>query len=408
MTNLGINIDFPIFKHHPSLVFLDNAATTQKPSVVINAEKEFYETTYANIHRATYDIAVQATDLFEGVRSQAADFIGANAPGEIVFTRNASEALNLAAYVIGQSLTAGDELLISVAGHHSNVLPWMRLAQEKKATIKWVEITKEGRLDIDSFKKNLSARTKVVVFEHVSNVLGYVNPVQDLSTMAHAVGALVVVDAAQSSCRMPINVQTLDVDFMAFSGHKMYGPTGSGFLYGKQVYLASAEPLLVGGGTIKKVTRQTIEWEKSPWRFEAGTPDIAGVVGLGACLTYLKKVGMGTMWQHDQELTAYIAEQLACLPFLKLYGPKVLQDRAAIFSFLIEVDGQTLHSHDVAEICNKSGVAIRGGHHCAQLLMQALGVEDVNRASFGAYNTTEDVDVLVAALNQAFDTFKKV
>ena len=313
--DLKVKKDFPIFAHNPKLVFLDNAATTQKPGSAINAEKEFYETTYANIHRAMYDIASRATEMFEGVRIQVGEFIGADSPAqEIIFTRNASEALNLAAYIEGQRLQAGDEILVSVAGHHSNILPWMRIASEKKLKLEWLEIGEDGRLDSKGLKEKLNSNVKVVVLEHVSNVLGYVNPIKDLCSTIHEVGARVVVDAAQSSCRMPIDVTDLDVDYMAFSGHKMYGPTGSGWLYAKKELLEIASPLLSGGGTIKKVTREEIVWADSPFRFEAGTPDIASVIGLGATLDYLFAVGMEAVWEHDQEVMQYGLEELKKMP----------------------------------------------------------------------------------------------
>ncbi len=361
------------------------------------AQKEFYETTYANIHRATYDIAAKATDLFEGVRQSVAHSIGASSADEVVFLRNASEALNVAAFIAGQNLAEGDELLVSIAGHHSNALPWVRLAKAKKLKLIWIELTSKGRMDVEGLKNNLSPRTKIVAFEHVSNVMGYVNPVADIASAAHVVGAKVVLDAAQSSCRMPIDVGKLGVDFAAFSGHKMYGPTGTGWLWARRELLADAEPMLAGGGTIKKVTRDDIVWADTPFKFEAGTPDIAGVIALGATMDFLKKVKMEAVWEHDQEIMAYALQKLFSLPGLTLFGVQDEANRAAIFSFLL--DG--IHSHDVVEICNERGIAIRGGHHCAQPLMAALGVEDVNRASFGMYNTHEDVDRLVEALEEA-------
>lgn len=405
-TDLENKKDFPLFGHHPKLVFLDNAATTQKPQAAIDAEKTFYEITYANIHRALYDIASKATDMFEGVREQVGKFIGSDSPASIIFTRNASEALNLAAYIEGQKLAPGDQIMVSVAGHHSNVLPWMRLSKEKKLKLTWIEVGGDGRLDIEGFKKSLSKKTKLVAFEQVSNVLAYVNPVKEMIAAAHEVGARVVVDAAQSSCRMPIDVADLDVDYMAFSGHKMYGPTGSGWLYAKKELLADATPLLSGGGTIKKVTREEIVWADSPFKFEAGTPDIASVIGLGATLHYLSVVGMEAVWEHDQQVMEYALTELKKLPWVDLFGPADRESRAAIFSFLVHDARDTvIHPHDVAEICNSLGVAIRGGHHCAQPLMQALGVETVNRASVGMYNSAEDIDRLVEALTRAHKMF---
>lgn len=399
MNDLQMKKHFPIFTTHPKLAFLDNAATTQKPEVMMETQKKFYETTYANIHRATYDLAAKATEMFEGVRQNIADFVGAASPHEIVFVRNASEALNLAAFMAGQNLRKGDELLVSVAGHHSNGLPWMRLAKEKNLQLHWIGVTKEGRLDVAGLKDKLSAKTKVVALEHVSNVLGYVNPIADISEAAHTVGAIVVVDSAQSSCRMPTDVQKLGADFIAFSGHKMYGPTGVGWLWARREILQAAEPMLAGGGTIVKVTQEEITWADTPFKFEAGTPDIAGVVAMGGTIDFLRGVGLDAIWEHDQEIMRYALPRLQSISGLKLFGAQEPVDRAAIFSFLL----RGIHSHDVVEICNERQIAIRGGHHCAQPLMAVLDVEDVNRASFGMYNTKEDVDRLVEALVAARD-----
>lgn len=403
MSDMQIKEKFPIFQHHPRLAFLDNAATTQKPAVMMETQKKFYETTYANIHRATYDLAAKATELFENVRQNVADFVGAASPHEIVFVRNASEALNLAAFIAGQNLQAGDELLVSVAGHHSNGLPWMRLAKEKNLILHWIGVTGQGRLDVAGLKEKLSPRTKVVALEHVSNVMGYINPIAEVAEASHTVGAVVVVDAAQSSCRMPVDVQRMGADFIAFSGHKMYGPTGVGWLWARREILAAAEPMLAGGGTIVKVTQDEITWAETPFKFEAGTPDIAGVVAMGATVDWLRQIGMGAVWEHDQEIMRYALPRLQHMAGLQLFGPQEPVDRVAIFSFLLA----GIHSHDVVEICNERQIAIRGGHHCAQPLMAALDVEDVNRASFGIYNARADVDRLVEALVAARDLLGK-
>ncbi len=404
-TDLGITADFPLLSAKPGLVFLDNAATTHKPGVVIDAEADVYRTAYANIHRAIYDLAQTATQAFEGARERAAAFIQAASSREIIFTNNASAALNLAAYIEGQKLQPGDEILVSVAGHHSNILPWLRLAQEKKARIRWMEITPDFRLDMASIKQAVTKRTKVVALAHVSNVLGDVAEVAAIAALAHSVGARVVVDGAQSSCRMPIDVQVLDVDYMAFSAHKMYGPTGVGWLYAREELLSPAQPLMAGGGTIKTVTREAIEWADVPWRFEAGTPDIAGVTALTSLFNYLEKIDMKKVWEHDQALTEYLLEALTTLPGINIYGPTNKANRAALFSFSYSIQGKMIHPHDVADICNTFNVAIRGGHHCAQPLMHTLGVETVNRASSGIYTTTQDIDRLIEALKNVNEVF---
>lgn len=405
--DLNIKKDFPLLTANPKLAFLDNAATTQKPSSVIDAEAAVYRTNYANIHRAVYDLAASATAAFEGARARAAQFMGAAASHEIIFTPNASTALNLAAYIEGQKLQSGDEMLVAVAGHHSNILPWMRLQKTTGAKVVWLETGSDYRVDKADFTKKLSRRTKLVALAHVSNVLGDVVPVAELAALAHQAGARVVVDGAQSSCRIPINVKELGADYMAFSAHKMYGPTGVGWLWGKEELLAAGEPLVSGGGTIANVTRQTITWADVPWRYEAGTPDIAGVIALNTLFDYLETVGMDAVWQHDQAVTAYMLPRLLELPGITMYGSTENKERAALISFTYSVSGKVVHPHDVAEICNQHQVAIRGGHHCAQPLMESLGVETLNRVSAGMYTTPQDIDRLVAAL-QAVDTiFKK-
>jgi cysteine desulfurase/selenocysteine lyase len=406
MTNdLEIKNDFPLLAAQPTLAFLDNAATTHKPAVVIDAEAQVYRAAYANIHRAVYDLAETATQQFEDARARVAAFIGAAAPQEIIFTSNASAALNLAAHIEGQRIQAGDELLISIAAHHSNVLPWMRLATARGAKIVWIEVNKEGRLDIDDMRKKISACTKVVAVAHVSNVLGDVAPIADICAAAHAVGAHVVVDGAQSSCRMLIDVQALGADYMAFSAHKMYGPTGVGWLWAKGQLLEGAEPLNAGGGTIKTVSREKIEWADVPWRFEAGTPDIAGVIALHALFDYLEQVGMDNVWQHDQALLEYLLQKLSAVEGIQIYGATDTRDRAALISFTYSVAGKVIHPHDVAQLCNTDNVAIRGGHHCAQPLMQTLGVDALNRVSAGMYTTAADVDQLVGALAHIAEKF---
>lgn len=407
MSELAVRDDFPIFKHHPEWVYLDTAATTQKPRVVLDAERHFYETSYANIHRSFYDIGLQATEAYEAVRAQAARFMGAATAESIIFTANATAALNLAAYIESQRLQPGDEILISVAGHHSNIVPWQRLATQVGATLKWIEVTPEGRLDLSDFRQKLSAKTKVVAVEHVSNVLGYVTPLAEIITAAHQVGARVVVDTAQSAARLPIDVQTLDIDYLAVSGHKLYGPTGTGWLYAKPELLADREPQLVGGGTINTVTRDKVTWNDVPLRFEAGTPHLAGVVGLGAAISYLENIGMQHVWEHDQMITTYALEQLQQLPEVTIYGPTTAGQRAGVISFSLTVAGQTIHSHDLTTIANDHHVAVRAGQHCAHPLLQQLQVPEITRLSTGVYTTKSDLDQLVRALQAVIQTFQK-
>lgn len=407
MSELSVRQDFPIFTHHPEWVYLDTAATTQKPQVVLDAERYFYETSYANIHRSFYDIGLKATEEFEQVRAKAARFINAQSAQSIVFTPNATGALNLTAHLESQRLQPGDEILVSVAGHHSNILPWQRLAKQTDTPLQWLELTGDGRLDIQDFKNKLSAKTKLVAIEHVSNVLGYVTPLADIITAAHEVGARVVVDTAQSTARLPIDVQSLDADYVAVSGHKMYGPTGTGWLYAKPELLNDMEPQLIGGGTIHTVTREEVTWNDVPLRFEAGTPHIAGVIGLGAAISYLENIGMSAVWEHDQMITAYALEKLQSLPEVRVYGPLTAEQRAGVISFSVTVADQPIHSHDVTTLADQHHVAVRAGQHCAHPLLQQLRVPEITRLSTGVYTTKSDIDQLVQALQAVISTFQR-
>jgi cysteine desulfurase / selenocysteine lyase len=405
--DLGVKGDFPIFNNHPELVFLDNAATTQKPGSVIEAEKEFYEESNANVHRGVYDLSAIATSLYEGVREKIARFINAELSSEIIFTRNATEALNLAAWIEGQKLKAGDEIVITTAEHHSNILPWQRLVKERGVKIRWASFDSEGIISLSEIKKVLSKKTKLVAITNMSNVLGCVLPVQKVIEEAHKIGARVMVDAAQSAGRMATDVRLLDADYAVFSGHKIYGPTGTGWLYVKKELVEEVEPLLVGGSTIKSVTRDSVEWQDAPLRFEAGTPNIAGTVALGTLIDYLIDVGMERIWEHECALVDYAVKKLNEIEGLKLYGVQNGEGRGAIFSFTISSGDSLIHSHDVSEIANKFGVALRGGHHCAQPLMEELGVLELSRASFGLYNNKGDVDKLVESLGEVKKVFSK-
>lgn len=384
------------------LAYLDNASTTQKPQRVIDAEKSFYETLNANIHRGVYELSEQATAAYVGAHEAVARFIGAKGPEEIVFVRNATEGINLIVWTWGiANIRQGDRILLTAMEHHSNIVPWQTLARGDHATIDWVELTSGGELDLDDLGRKLALKPKVVSVTHVSNVLGTVNPIAEIARRAHAVGAVVVVDAAQSVSRLPVNVQELDADFLVFSGHKVYGPTGVGVVYGKQALLDSMGPFLTGGDMVKTVTRERATWNDLPWKFEAGTPNIAGGVALGETVRFLEELGMENIWKHEQGLVEYSLPKLCAVPGLRLIGPTSPMGpmglRAGIFSFTLN----NIHSHDLASFLDARGIAIRGGHHCAQPLLATLGLTECARASVGSYTTREEIDRLVSALEDA-------
>lgn len=406
ITNLVSRNDFPVLRQHPELVYLDSAATTQPPQVVIDAMRSFYEQGYASVHRGIYDLAAEATQAYESARQRISEFIGATSAHEIIFTPNATGALNLTTHLVRSQLTAGDEIVLSVAEHHSNLLPWQRLARETGAKLVWLELDETGGFSQNELERRLTNRTKIVTIAQISNVLGgSVVPLRAVAEAAHRVNARLVIDAAQSAGRLPIDVTADDVDYGAFSGHKMYGPMGVGVLYAKEEHLTNIEPAVVGGGTIKAVSRSGAFWHDIPWRYEAGTPNVAGVVGLAAAVAWLEQLGLDRVWQHGQHLTQYALERLSEVSGLQLYGPSSLKDRAGILSFDLMVQGKRLHSHDLAQVANHYGVAVRGGHHCAQVLLSTLGVTDLTRASFGVYTTTADIDRLILTLHQATSLF---
>ncbi len=391
--------DFPLLLHknsgEPALAYLDNAATTQKPNQVISAIGEYYQTYNSNPHRGTYDISIRVTEMYEQVRRKVAAFIGCDDPEEIVFTSGTTDSINLVAQSFGeQILEAGDEILISVLEHHSNLLPWQRLAQRKKAKLNYLLPDKNGHISLEEVQKKLTPRTKIVAITHVSNVLGFVNPIREIADMAHQQGAVVLLDAAQSIPHMQVNVRDLNVDFMAFSGHKMLAPAGIGILYGKKEYLRSMEPLRIGGGIVEEVTQQSVTYMDSPWRFEAGTQNSEGVIGLGAAIDYLNTVGMPTIEKIEQHLMEYAYKRLSSLPEIEIYGNNGVSHGTGILSFNV----RSVHPHDTATILASHGVAIRAGHHCAQPLMAHMGVNATCRMSLYFYNTEEDIDRLVNAL----------
>lgn len=390
--------DFPILTqiiNDEPLVYLDNAATTQKPTAVLAALETYYREANANVHRGVHTLAERATTGYEAAREKVQHFIHANESAEVLFTRGTTTSLNWVAKSYGEAnVRQGDEILISVMEHHSNLIPWQQLAKKTGAALKYIELTEEGMLDMESFHAQLSEKTKIVALAHVSNVLGVVNPIQDIARLAHARGAVLVVDGAQAVPHMPVDVQELDVDFYAFSGHKMVGPTGIGVLYGKRTLLEQMEPVEFGGEMIAMVDEQDSTWKELPWKFEAGTPNIAGAIGLGAAIDYLSTVGLLAIQEHEKGLLAYLWPKLMAIPGLTIYGPKDITKRTGIVTF--NLDG--LHPHDVATAMDMEGVAIRAGHHCAQPLMRRLSADSTARASFYLYNTTADVDKFIEAL----------
>lgn len=399
-----IRRDFPILTEavngHP-LVYLDNAATTQKPRQVIDALVRYYEHGNANIHRGIHALAVRATDQYESVRSRTAAFIGAHSSESIVFTRNTSESLNLVARTWAETLRPDDEIVLTVMEHHSNIVPWQLLAGRTGVTLRFVDIDEAGRLSLDSLREAITPRTRLVSVAHVSNVLGTINPVSEIAEMAHRVGALICVDAAQSVPHIEVDVSSLDCDFFAFSAHKMLGPTGVGVLWAKPELLESMEPFLGGGDMIATVRLEGSTWADIPHKFEAGTPNIADVIAFGAALEYLEEIGMTAVREHETELANYALEQFSRLPYVRPFGPLEAEDRSGVISF--DVDGA--HPHDVATIMDGHGVAIRAGHHCAQPLMRRLSVPATNRVSFAIYNEKREIDVFLEALEHVRSVF---
>lgn len=400
-----IKRDFPIFTrtiHGKPLVYLDNAATSQRPQAVIDVITDYYRRYNANVHRAVHTLSHEASVAYEEAHKKAARFVNARSWREIIFTRNATEALNLVAYAWGlHTLQPRDEVLITIMEHHSNLVPWQMLRELKKIQLKFLDVTDEGRLKLDDLSKLLTKRTKLVGVIYASNVLGTINPIKEIIEEAKRVGAVTVIDAVQAAPHIPINVQALGCDFLAVSGHKMLGPTGIGFLYGRKELLESMRPFLHGGDMISTVTTESVTFNELPWKFEAGTPNIAGGIGLGAAIDYLSALGLENVYAHEQKLLAYALEKLSQINGLEIYGPKDTKDRLAVISFNLK----GVHPHDVAGILDEAGIAIRSGHHCAQPLMKRLGMDNTARASFYIYNSEDDVDALVDALKTAQKLF---
>jgi cysteine desulfurase / selenocysteine lyase len=398
--------DFPILNETNArgqrLAFLDSAASSQKPRQVLEAIDRYYRETNANIHRGVYDLSEKATAQYEAARHVVADFINAASAREIVFVRNTTEGINLVAQTWGRrNVAAGDLIVVTTMDHHSNLVPWQMLAEEKKARIEAVRVTDDGRLDMEHFRSLLAEDPKLVAFPHVSNSLGTINPAAEIIRLAHEAGAIVVVDAAQSVPHMPVDVQALDADFVAFSGHKMLAPMGSGALYGKLALLEQMPPFMGGGGMIRKVSLERTTWADVPARFEAGTPSVGDAIGLGAAVEYLQGLGMENVREHERALTAYALGQLREIPELHVHGPESIEERAGVISFTLG----DIHPHDVAAILNEENLAVRAGHHCCQPLMTRLGLVATTRASFYVYNTLGDVDRLVRGLDRAREIF---
>lgn len=430
----AIKNDFPIFRTNPGLVYLDSTASAQKPQVVIDAERKFYEESYANVHRGIYDLSMKATNLYEESRQKVRKFINAKSSKEIVFVRGTTEAINLVATSYGQNFRKGDVILLSEMEHHANIVPWQALTTPAAlsaatppyqggdgVTLRWIPVTDTGELDLSNFDELLKG-VKLVAVTQMSNVLGTVNDVKMIAQKAHAAGAKILVDAAQSIPHMAVDVQDLDCDFLVFSGHKMCGPMGIGVLYAKQEILETMEPYQRGGDMILEVTKETATWNELPYKFEAGTPNAVGAIGLGAAIDYLSAVGMNNVWEHEQELMRYGLEQLSKISGVKVLGgaadslttpstaqggghPSLLKEgnkgRGAIFA--LDITG--VHPHDIGSILDEQHIAIRAGHHCAQPLHKRFGLVATARASCYLYNTKEDIDALVSAIAQVKKIF---
>ncbi|GLC89752.1 cysteine desulfurase [Lysinibacillus piscis] len=408
MMDKNIKSYFPILNQeingHP-LVYLDSAATSQKPVQVIEALKHYYEFDNSNVHRGVHTLGNRATDKYEGAREKVRQFIHAKSTQEIIFTRGTTTALNTVAASYGRAnVSEGDEIVITQMEHHSNIIPWQQLAKEKNATLKYIDIEADGTLDLEKVRATITPKTKIVSVSMASNVLGTINPIKEIAQIAHANGAVMVADGAQAAPHMKIDVQDLDIDFLGFSGHKMCGPTGIGVLYGKKEHLENMEPIEFGGEMIDFVGLYDSTWKELPWKFEGGTPIIAGAVGLGAAIDFLTEIGLENIAAHEHKLAGYAMEQLETIDGLKIFGPRDPMKRCGLVTFNLD----DVHPHDVATVLDMNGIAVRAGHHCAQPLMKCLQQVATARASFYLYNTEEDIDRLVTGLRSAKEYFGDV
>lgn len=390
--------EFPIFKNK-NLTYLDSASTSQKPKVVLDAMMNVYEDSNANVHRALYDLGSKSTELYESSRELVAKFINANTSKEIIFTSGATASINLLAYSLGAQLKEYDEILISHMEHHANIVPWQQLANRTGAILKYIPHTDKGDIDLSNCNELITTKTKIVSITHMSNVLGTINPIKEISKLTKIVGAIFIVDGAQSVSHMPVDVQELECDFLAFSGHKMLGPTGVGVLWGKFELLDKMPPFLSGGEMIEKVTLEESTWNEVPYKFEAGTPNYVQAIGLGAAVKFLSKIGMENVHNYEKELTSYAIEKLQSIPNLNIHGsPK---NRGSVISFNIE----NIHPQDLAQFLNEDNICIRVGHHCAQPLLKTLNETSTARASFYIYNDFSDVDKLVDSIESTISYF---
>jgi cysteine desulfurase/selenocysteine lyase len=404
---VALRLDFPALQQDVNgkpLVYLDNAATSQKPRAVIEAVARYYREDNANVHRGIHELSRRATVAYEESRAKVAGFINASDPSEVVFTRGTTEAINLVAGSWGHELVSeGDEILLSVLEHHSNIVPWQLLAARTGARLRYIELDDEGRMVLDDLPRLVTPRTRIVAVSHVSNALGTINPIGRIARAAREHGALVVVDGAQGAVHLPVDVQTLGVDVYALSGHKMCGPTGIGALWARRELLESMPPYHGGGEMIRVVEREASTWAEVPHKFEAGTPNIAGAIGLGAAVDYLARIGPEALVTHERDVVGYALDRLAELEGIRIYGPRSVEERSAIVSFTLG----DAHPHDIATILDSEGVAVRAGHHCAQLVMKCFGISATARASFYLYNTREDADRLVSALQIVQEIFSR-
>ena len=386
--------DFPLLMQDP-VVYIDNAATTQRPQCVIDAVEQFYTKHNANPLRGIYELSAAATEDYESARDAVRDFIGASSSREIIFTRNTTESINLVAYSYGLSnVHAGDEVLVSIMEHHSNLLPWQMVCRQTGAKLKFIECDRDGSIDLDKVRELITDRTKIVAVTQLSNVLGRVNPIREIAKLAHEKNAVILVDGAQSTPHIPVDVKELDADFFAFSGHKLYGPMGIGVLYGKERLLDEMPPFLSGGEMIESVTRESAVYAELPHRFEAGTVNASGAVGLKAAIEYVNGIGFDTIQKLESEITAYTFERMKNIEGINIIGSQNAADHGGIITFTVD----DVHPHDVSEILSSDGIAVRAGHHCAQPLLKHLGCRSTVRASFSFYNTKEDADKFLSSL----------
>ncbi|WP_370225052.1 cysteine desulfurase [Cytobacillus sp.] len=399
---------FPILDQEVNgkpLVYLDSSATSQKPVPVIEALDKYYREYNSNVHRGVHTLGTRATDGYEGAREKVRKFINAKSTEEVIFTRGTTTALNTVAASYGRdNLKEGDEIVISYMEHHSNIIPWQQVAKQTGATLKYLPLQEDGTISLDDVRETVTSNTKIVSIMQVSNVLGVINPIKDIAKIAHENGAIMVVDGAQSAPHLKVDVQDLDCDFLAFSGHKMCGPTGIGVLYGKKKHLEKMEPIEFGGEMIDFVGLYESTWKELPWKFEGGTPIIAGAIGLGAAIDFLEQIGLNEIEAYEHKLAAYALEKMSAIDGMTIYGPKEASKRAGVITFNIN----DVHPHDVATVLDAEGIAVRAGHHCAQPLMKWLKVSATARASFYLYNTEEDIDKLVSGLVKTKEYFSDV